>query len=193
MVQELASFLAEARPGQRIRAIPGQGTHVPLWLLGSSGFSAQLAAHLGLPFAFASHFAPGYIHEAIRIYRNNFQPSSVLDKPYLMLGVPVIAADSDEEAEYLATTHYQKFLNLIRGRSTRSSPPTEHMDWLPHERAQVMQSLGASVVGGPDTIRDKLNAFLDATGADELMVNADFYRLEDRLRSYQIVMDTARG
>lgn len=193
MVQELSAYLDDAKPGQRIRAIPGQGTHVPLWLLGSSGYSAQLAAHLGLPFAFASHFAPGYIHEAIRLYRDNFQPSEVLDEPYLMLGVPVIAAENDEDAEFLATTHYQKFLNLIRGRSTRSLPPTERMDWLPHERAQVMQSLGASVVGGPDTVRAKLEAFLDATGANELMINADFYQLEHRLRSYEIVMDVARG
>jgi luciferase family oxidoreductase group 1 len=193
MVQELAAYLDDTKPGQRIKAVPGQGTRVPLWLLGSSGYSAQLAAHLGLPFAFASHFAPGYIHEAIRLYRDNFKPSPVLDAPYLMLGVPVIAADSDEDAEYLATTHYQKFLNLIRGRSTRALPPTERMDWLPHERAQVMQSLGASVVGGPETVRAKLEAFLEATGADELMINADFYQLEHRLRSYQIVMDVARG
>ncbi|MAM00373.1 LLM class flavin-dependent oxidoreductase [Hydrocarboniclastica marina] len=193
MVQELAGYLGDARPGQRVKAVPGQGTHVPLWLLGSSGFSAQLAAKLGLPFAFASHFAPGYIHEAIRLYRDNFQPSSILDKPYLMLGIPVIAAETDEQAEFLSTTHQQKFLNLIRGKSTRALPPVKELDWHPHERGQVMQMLSASVVGSRETVKRQLASFIEGTGADELMINSDFYNLDDRLRSYEIVMDAAQG
>lgn len=193
MVRELAGYLGDAEPGRRIRAVPGEGTRVPLWLLGSSDFSARLAAEMGLPFAFASHFAPGYIHEAIRLYRQNFRPSATLDQPYLMLGLPVIAAESDEEAQFLATTGYQKFLNLIRGRSTRALPPTEQLDWLPHERAQVMQALGASIVGGPQTVREGLEAFVRATGANELMINSDFYDLENRLRSYRIVKDVVAG
>ncbi|GAA3966867.1 LLM class flavin-dependent oxidoreductase [Allohahella marinimesophila] len=192
MVQELSAYLADANPRQSVKAIPGQGTRVPLWLLGSSGFSAQLAARLGLPFAFAGHFAPGYLHQAIQLYRDNFQPSTVLDKPYLMLGIPVIAADSDDEAEFLSTTHQQKFLNLLRGRSTRAQPPVEALDWHPHERARVMQMLSAAVVGGPDTVRQQLTRFLEGTGADELMINSDFYHPEDRLRSYDIVKQVAQ-
>lgn len=193
MVQELAGYLGDATPRQSVMAIPGQSTKVPLWLLGSSGFSAQLAARLGLPFAFAGHFAPGYMQQAIHLYRDNFQPSAVLEKSYLMLGIPVIAADSDEEAAFLSTTHQQKFLNLLRGRSTRAQAPVEELDWHPHERARVMQMLSAAVVGGPETVRRQLDEFLQGTGADELMINSDFYRPEDRIRSYEIVMDVAQG
>lgn len=190
-VDELIRYLDDPQPGQRIKAIPGQGTRVPVWLLGSSGFSAQLAARLGLPFAFASHFAPGYLFEAIRLYRDNFRPSEVLNAPYLMLGVPVIAAETDALAEYHATVGQQKFLNLIRGHSTRARPPVEKLDWLPHEEAHVRQNLAASVVGGPERVREGLEQLLRATDADELMINADFYSLEDRLRSYEIVAEIA--
>jgi luciferase family oxidoreductase group 1 len=190
---ELRSYLGDALPDQRVKAIPGQGTHVPLWLLGSSDFSARLAAQLGLPFAFAGQFAPGYMLEAIQLYRQMFQPSEVLDAPYVMLGIPLVAADSDAHAHYLATTQQQKFLNLIRGKSTRTLPPVESLDWSPQERAMVSQNLGASIVGGPDTIREELENFLAHTQADELMINGDFYDHEDRRRSYEILADVWKG
>lgn len=190
-VIELLDFLGPAQPGQRVKAIPGQGTEVPVWLLGSSGFSAQLAARLGLPFAFASHFAPAYMYEAIRLYREQFEPSAHLDKPYVMLCLPVVAADTDEEAAFHATTVQQKFLNLRRGRSTRSAPPVEQMEWLPIEEAQVRQHLAEAIIGGPERIKAGLERVLEATGADELMLNADFYRLEDRLHNYEIIAQVA--
>ncbi|WP_346797195.1 LLM class flavin-dependent oxidoreductase [Halomonas sp. Bachu 37] len=189
---ELHRYLADAEPGQRVKAVPGQGTHVPTWLLGSSGYSAQLAAKLGLPFAFAAQFAPGYLFEALRLYRDNFQPSATLEKPYAMVGLPVIAADSDEQARYLATTAQQKFLNLIRGQRTQSLPPVDQLDWTPYEQAQVEQFLGAAIIGGPQTVKAGLEEFSERTGADELMINSDFYRHEDRLRSYEIVAEAAR-
>ncbi|WP_043529408.1 LLM class flavin-dependent oxidoreductase [Litchfieldella xinjiangensis] len=192
-VAELQRFLGEAEPGQRVKAVPGQGTHVPLWLLGSSGFSAQLAARLGLPFAFAAQFAPGYLFEALRLYREQFRPSAVLDEPYAMVGMPVIAADSDAQAHYLATTAQQKFLNLIRGKRTQSLPPVNELDWTPMEQAQVDQFLGAAVIGGPDTVRAGLEEFQARTGANELMINSDLYSHEDRLRSYEIVSEVCRG
>ncbi|WP_025732355.1 LLM class flavin-dependent oxidoreductase [Carnimonas nigrificans] len=191
-VMELLGYLGESYPGQRIHAIPGQGTQVPVWLLGSSGFSAQLAARLGLPFAFASHFAPAYMHQALRLYREQFTPSEYLAEPYAMLCIPVVAAESDELANYHASVMQQKFLNLRRGRSTRARPPVESLDWSPIERAQVQEHLSAAVVGGPERVRDGLNELLEQTQADELMLNADFYALEDRLRCYDIVADIAQ-
>ncbi|WP_163558473.1 LLM class flavin-dependent oxidoreductase [Halomonas sp. NO4] len=190
---ELQGFLEEAEPGQRVRAIPGQGTRVPLWLLGSSGYSAQLAAREGLPFAFAAQFAPGYLHQALRLYRDQFRPSAVLERPYALVGLPVIAAESDARAEFLATTARRKFLNLIRGAPTRSLPPVETLDWTPRERAQVEQFLGAAVIGGPESVRDGLEAFLERTGADELMLATDVFAAENRLASYEIVAEAWRS
>ncbi|UYG03300.1 LLM class flavin-dependent oxidoreductase [Halomonas sp. LR3S48] len=189
LLAELQGFLGEERPDQRVRAVPGQGTNVPLWLLGSSGYSAQLAAREGLPFAFAAQFAPGYLHEALRLYRDNFRPSALLERPYAMVGLPVIAAESDKRAQFLASTTRQKFLGMVRGRRTRSLPPVETLDWTPMERVQVEQFLGAAVIGGPDTVREGLERFLELTGADELMLNTDTYASEDRLRSYEIVSE----
>ncbi|WP_444679228.1 LLM class flavin-dependent oxidoreductase [Halomonas sp. E19] len=186
---ELQAFLSEEQPGQRVRAVPGQGTRVPIWLLGSSGYSAQLAAREGLPFAFAAQFAPGYLHEALRLYRDNFRPSDVLAQPYAMVGLPVIAAESDARAQFLASTTRQKFLGMVRGQRTRSLPPKESLDWTPMERTQVEQFLGAAVIGGPDTVREGLEHFLEQTGADELMLNTDTYASADRLRSYEIVSE----
>ncbi|MFC3282692.1 LLM class flavin-dependent oxidoreductase [Litchfieldella rifensis] len=188
-VAELQRYLDDAEPGQRVKAVPGQGTRVPLWLLGSSGYSAQLAARLGLPFAFAAQFAPGYLFEALRLYRDHFQPSEALEAPYAMVGMPVIAADSDDQAQFLATTAQQKFLNLIRGKRTQSLPPVKRLDWTPQEQAQVSQFLGAAVIGGPETLREGLVDFLERTGADELILTTDVYAHEDRLRSYEIVAD----
>lgn len=191
-LEELRRYLGEAEPHQHVKAVPGQNTHVPIWLLGSSGYSAQLAAKLGLPFAFAAQFAPGYLFEALRLYRDNFRPSEHLSKPYAMVGLPVIAAENDAMAHYLATTSQQKFLNLIRGKPTQSQPPVDQLDWTPVEQAQVGQFLGAAIIGGPETVKAELETFQARTGADELMINSDFYDHTDRIRSYEIVAEAAR-
>ncbi|WP_447555534.1 LLM class flavin-dependent oxidoreductase [Vreelandella sp. EE22] len=191
-LDELTRYLGEETSGQQVKAVPGQGTHVPIWLLGSSGYSAQLAARLGLPFAFAAQFAPGYLFEALRLYRDNFRPSEVLSKPYAMVGLPVMAAPTDDMAHYLATSAQQKFLNLIRGKPTQSKPPVNQLDWSPMEQAQVSQFLGAAIIGGPETVKAGLEEFQARTGADELMINSDFYNQDDRLKSYEIVAQVAR-
>ena len=186
---ELLGYLAPASPGQMVRAVPGAGTKVPVWLLGSSTFSAQLAAFLGLPFAFAGHFAPQEMREAIFLYRERFQPSERLEKPYVMIGLPVIAAETDEEAQFLASTPALKFLQLIRGEPFLLSPPVENMDeiWTADERFLVGTKLALSIVGGPETVERKLAAFLEETHADEIMINSDTYDHAHRLRSYEIV------
>jgi luciferase family oxidoreductase group 1 len=188
-VEELQAYLGPRQPNQRVIAMPGSGTEVPIWLLGSSLFSAQLAGMKGLPYAFASHFAPRYMHEAIRVYRNHFKPSAVLDKPYVMLGVPLIAADSDEQAEYLATSAYQRILALIRGQSLVQKPPVESMQglWLPHEKEAVGSFFGMAVVGGPEKVRARLEVLLEQTGADELIFTCDLYDFADRLHAFDIV------
>ncbi len=188
-VEELQALLGPRQPGQQVIAMPGAGSNVPIWLLGSSLFSAQLAAQKGLPYAFASHFAPRYLHQALRIYRDNFQPSAVLDKPYAMIGVPLIAAPTDEEAEFLATSAYQRVLSLMRGQSLVMRPPVESMAgrWQPHEQQAVGDFLGLAVIGGPEKIRARLEVLLEQTGADELIFTCDLYQLEHRLRSFEIV------
>ncbi|CAM3355608.1 LLM class flavin-dependent oxidoreductase [Halomonas lysinitropha] len=190
---ELQGYLDDARPGQRVRAVPGQGTKVPLWLLGSSDFSARLAAREGLPFAFAAQFAPAQLFDALELYRDNFRPSAVLAAPHAMVGLPVIAAESDLQADYLASTARRKFLGMIRGQRSKALPPVEALDWSPREQAQVEQFLGAAVIGGPETVREGLERFLKLTGADELMLNTDVYAAEDRLRSYEIVNEIWRS
>lgn len=165
-VAELRALLAPAQPGQAVRAMPGEGTEVPVWLLGSSLFSAQLAAQLGLPYAFAAHFAPRMMLEAARLYRGLFQPSAVLDRPHLMLGVPVVAADSDDEARWLATSTQQRVLALLRGESLRLRPPVADMTplWAGHEKASVDAFLAEAVVGGPDTVRRGSHRWSSAPG-----------------------------
>jgi len=192
-LEELRRYLGKAGAGQRIQAVPGQDTNVPIWLLGSSGYSAQLAARLGLPFVFAAQFAPGYLLEALHLYRSQFRPSAVLDAPYAMVGIPALVADNDAHAHYLNTTAEQKFLNLHRGKSIKSLPPAESIDWSPRERAAVGQNLGAAVVGSPDTVREGLEDFLQQTGANELMVVTDVYDREDRLRSLELLDGLRRG
>jgi luciferase family oxidoreductase group 1 len=191
LVQELMSYLGPASPHQRVQAIPGSGTQVPLWLLGSSTFSAQLAAMLGLPFAFAGQFAPRMLVEAIGLYRENFEPSAALTEPYVMIGLPVIAADTDEQAEHLATSARQRILRLIRGHPIFTPPPVATMNglWNLEEQRAVESHLAAAVIGGPSTVHEKLREFLRETGANELILHSDFYRLEDRLHSYEIVAD----
>lgn len=187
-VVELQSYFADdGRTG--IRAVPGAGAKVDLWLLGSSLFGAQLAAMLGLPYAFASHFAPRYMHEAIRVYRNHFKPSTTLDKPYVMLGIPMVVAQTDEKAEYLATSVYQRILALIRGQSLMQKPPVESMDglWLPHERETVGSFLGLAMIGSPRKVKAKVEVLLEQTGADELIFTCDLYEHADRIRSYELM------
>ncbi|PRQ09090.1 LLM class flavin-dependent oxidoreductase [Enhygromyxa salina] len=190
-VQELIALLGPPHPGQRVKAIPGADSQVPVWLLGSSTFSAKLAALLGLPFAFAAHFAPQLLHEALHLYRESFTPSAVCPQPYAMVGVPVIAADSDEHARHLSTSAQQQILNLLRNVPTPVPPPIRTMDgrWSPAERAAVERFLGAAIIGGPETVEAKLNAFIAATAADEIIIYSSLYRHEDRRRSYEIVAD----
>ncbi len=188
-VDELQALLGPRQPGQQVIAMPGMDSQVPIWLLGSSLYSAQLAAQKGLPYAFAAHFAPRYLHQALRFYRDNFQPSAVLDKPYAMVAVPVIAAPSDEEAEFLATTAFQRVLALMRGQSLVLRPPVESMAgrWLPHEQQAVGDFLGLALIGGPEKVRARLEILLEQTDADELMFTGDLYQHEHRLRSFELV------
>ncbi|TWC10759.1 MULTISPECIES: LLM class flavin-dependent oxidoreductase [unclassified Pseudomonas] len=194
-VAELMRYLGPRTPDQRIIAMPGTGTNVPVWLLGSSLFSAQLAGERGLPYAFASHFAPRFMHEAIRIYRNHFKPSAVLDKPYVMLGVPLVAADTDEQADYLATSVYQRILALMRGQSLVQRPPVETMNglWLPHEKEAVGDFLGLAMIGGPQKIRARLEVLIEQTQADELIFTSDLYEHADRLHSYELLAQVMKG
>ena len=194
-VAELMRYLGPRTPDQRIIAMPGTGTNVPVWLLGSSLFSAQLAGELGLPYAFASHFAPRLMHEAIRVYRNHFKPSAVLDKPYVMLGVPLVAADTDEQAEYLATSVYQRILALMRGQSLVQRAPVATMDglWLPHEKEAVMSFLGLAMVGSPQKIKAKLDVLVEQTQADELIFTCDLYEHADRIHSYELLSQVMKG
>ncbi len=187
-VAELQHLLAAPEQGQRIIAVPGAGTEVPIWLLGSSLFSARLAAERGLPYAFASHFAPRLLLEALDVYRKNFQPSETLKKPYVVIGVPLIAAPSDEEAQFLASSTYQRVLGILHGNRGRLPPPVEnYLSQLhPQERAAIDDFLAAAVIGGPDTVSQGLQALLQATAADEMMLVCDIFDPDLRLRSLEI-------
>jgi luciferase family oxidoreductase group 1 len=188
-VAELQSYFLPPEPGQLVRAVPGAGLRVPIWLLGSSTFSAQLAAMLGLPFAFASHFAPDQMLAALDLYRKGFQPSESLATPYAMLGVSVVAADTDEQALRLFTSLQQQFLALQRGRPVQLQPPVDSMQtlWSEWEQNAVERTLRHAIVGGPETVRRGLDAFIARTQADEVIVTAHIYNHAARLRSYEIV------
>jgi luciferase family oxidoreductase group 1 len=194
-VVELQSYFRDPQPNQVVRAVPGAGLHVPIWLLGSSTFSAQLAAALGLPFAFASHFAPDQMLDALQLYRDGYKPSADQPAPHAMLGVSVVAADSDEEARRLATSLQQQFLALQRGRPVQLQPPVDDMDalWSEWERSSVERTLRQAIVGGPDTVKRELLAFIAQTSADELMITSHIHDHQARLRSYEIVADIASG
>lgn len=194
-LEELRHYLSEPVPGQKLIAIPGAGLHIPIWLLGSAGFSAQLAGQLGLPFAFAAQFAPDNALRALAIYRQSFVPSGVLDKPYAMVGINVVAADSDEEAHYLATSHQQAFLHLIRGKPTALPAPTHHIDslWLPHERAAVNGQLRATFVGTRESLPAQIDGFLQQTQADEFIVNSAIHDPAARRHSYTLLKRLAHG
>jgi luciferase family oxidoreductase group 1 len=192
-VAELMGFFRGDDDWLGVRAVPGAGLHVPIWILGSSLFGAQLAAHMGLPFAFASHFAPAYLTQAIEQYRSRFRPSAELAQSRLMLGVNVVAADTDAEARRLFTSYEQSFVNLRRGRPTPVPPPIEGftLDLSPFERAQLEPILANAIVGSSETVRQRLRQFAESTGADELIVASQIYDHAARLRSYELVAQAA--
>ncbi|GAA5625364.1 limonene 1,2-monooxygenase [Brucella sp. NBRC 12953] len=191
-VVELLNYFKPADPAQRVQAVPGAGLNVPAWILGSSLFGAQLAAMLGLPYGFASHFAPADMERAVELYRERFEPSEYLQKPYVMLGLNVIAADTDEEAHHLFTSQLQAFVNLRSGRPGKLPAPVvgyqEQLD--PSAQALVRQMLSCRVVGGPETVDKGIREFAERTGADELMVTGMIYDHQKRLRSYEIVSNS---
>ena len=190
-VAELQHLLGPEQPGQRLIANPGAGTNVPIWLLGSSLFSARLAAERGLPFAFASHFAPRMLLQALDVYRSHFKPSAQLAKPYVTIGVPLIAAPTDDEAEFLASSTYQRVLGILTGQRGQLPPPVRgFMQGLhPQEQAGIADFLAAAVIGGPDTVRDGLSALAQATEADEFMIVCDVFDPALRLRSMDIAAE----
>jgi luciferase family oxidoreductase group 1 len=193
-VVELMDYFSSERR-RSVQAVPGAGLNVPVWILGSSLFGAQLAAALGLPYAFASHFAPTQMMQAIALYRGSFQPSVHLDKPYLMLGFNVFAADTDEEATFRATSMQQAFVNLRSGRPSRLPPPVaDYWNRIgPQEQALLEQVLSCSAVGSPESVARELRAFIDHTGADELMITSQIFDHAARLRSYEITADVHKA
>nr|WP_159910878.1 LLM class flavin-dependent oxidoreductase [Pantoea sp. 18069] len=194
-VAELQQLLGPATPGQRIIAMPGAGTNVPIWLLGSSLFSAQLAAHMGLPYAFASHFAPRMLHQALDMYRELFRPSATLAKPYAIVGVPVVAAPTDEEAQFLASSTYQRILGILTGNRTRLQPPVANYaaQLSPSESAAIHDFLRAGVVGNLETVRNHFQSLAQSTQADEFMLVSDVYEPALRLRSLEIAAQAMAG
>jgi len=193
LLEELQTYLGPERPGQLVRAIPGQNSHVPITLLGSSGFSAQLAGQQGLPFAFAAHFAPEYLQAAAHLYREHFRPSNLLQNPHLMVAVPAIAAESDAAARRLFTTPQQRFLRLIRNQPVELLPPVASMEslWTDWERAAVEGRLSAAIVGSNATVKAGLEKVVGDTGADEVIIVTDTYEHADRLESYRRVAEVA--
>jgi luciferase family oxidoreductase group 1 len=193
LLQELRTYLGPATPGQRVQAIPGQGSNVPITLLGSSGFSAQLAAALGLPFAFAAHFAPDYLYAAAKMYRDRFRPSAGLTQPYLIVAVQVIAAHTDAAARRLFTTPQQRFLRLIRNQPVELLPPVDSMEplWRDLEKAAVESRLSEAIIGSDATVKRGLEKLVENTGADEVIIVTDTYEHADRLESYRRVSELA--
>jgi len=194
-VLELMLLLGDVKPGQPVRAVPGAGTNVPVWILGSSTFGAELAATLGLPYAFASHFAPDDLLSALDIYRRKFQPSKQLDRPYAMAGVNVVAADTDEEARRQFTTIQQSFTNLVRGTGGKLQAPIDNIDdyWTLTEQHHASHMLKYSIVGSPEMVRQELEAFVQLTTADELMIATSLHDHTARIRSYEIVANVVRN
>jgi luciferase family oxidoreductase group 1 len=193
-VVELMGYFRPVEPGQRVRAVPGAGLDVPIWILGSSLFGAQLAAMLGLPYAFASHFAPAELDNAVAIYRERFQPSEQLQKPHVMLGLNVFAAETDEEARLLMTSQQQAFVNLRSGRPGQLPPPVAryYETVEPMAKAMLDQALSCTVVGSPEVVRRGIEAFARRTGADEIMVTGQIFDHKARLRSFEIAAEAMR-
>ncbi|MBA4334952.1 MAG: LLM class flavin-dependent oxidoreductase [Methylobacterium sp.] len=192
-VLELQAYFAPAGPNQAIQAVPGAGLNVPLWILGSSLFGSQLAAELGLPYAFASHFAPDALMQALAIYRERFKPSEQLARPHAMPGINVIAAETDAEARHLATSLQQRFVGMVRGQRGKLQPPIDDIEtyWSPNEKAHVAGMLRYAFIGSPDTLKRQLGAFITTTRADEIMVTAPIFDHEARKRSYEILSGIA--
>jgi luciferase family oxidoreductase group 1 len=192
-VLELQAFLAPAGPNQRIQAVPAAGTEVPLWILGSSHFGAMVAAELGLPYAFASHFAPEHLLAALEVYRARFKPSEQLDRPYAMVGVNIVAAESDDVAKRWATTQQMSFTNIFRGARGLSQPPIDDIEsyWSGSEKQQAQRMLARSIVGSVETVRAGIDALVEETKADELIVVSDVYDHATRLRSFELIAEAA--
>ncbi|MEY3739623.1 MAG: hypothetical protein RLZZ192_299 [Pseudomonadota bacterium] len=193
-VQELQFYFDDVQPGQAVKAIPGAGLHVPIWILGSSTYGAQVAAHFGLPYAFASHFAPEALMQALHAYKSLFKPSAQQAKPHAGIGVNIVAADTDEEARYLFTTHQQHATRMRRNTRGQLPPPIDDIEtfWTPYEKASVTEQLSCSVVGSPETVRRGLQALVDKTGADELIMAGQIFDHKARLRSFEIAAQAAQ-
>ncbi|TAL02424.1 MAG: LLM class flavin-dependent oxidoreductase [Rhodospirillaceae bacterium] len=194
-VLELQALLGPAQPGQVVHAVPGTGTNVPLWILGSSLFGAQLAAALGLPFAFASHFAPEALMQALQVYRSRFKPSAQLDRPYVMAGVNVIVAETDAAARYLLTSSQQTFIRFLRGERGQMAPPIDDIEtfWSPAEKAQISRMFRYAFVGAPETVRRGLDGFIAETAVDELMVATTIFDHSVRIRSFEMLAEVAKS
>ena len=193
-VQELQFYFDDVQPGQAVKAIPGAGLHVPIWILGSSTYGAQVAAHFGLPYAFASHFAPEALMQALHAYKSLFKPSSQQAKPHAGVGVNIVAADTDEQARYLFTTHQQHATRMRRNTRGQLPPPIDDIEtfWTPYEKVSVSEQLSCSVVGSPETVRRGLQALVDKTGADELIMAGQIFDHKARLHSFEIAAQAAR-
>jgi luciferase family oxidoreductase group 1 len=190
-VMELKKYFSTENSTAKVRAIPGEGLNIPIWLLGSSTYSAQLAAILGMPFAFASHFAPTYLQAALQLYRENFQPSEYLKEPYALACINVVAADTDEEANYIATSFYQLAMGIIHGSTKPLQPPVKNMDevWSEHEKAAILQMMKYTFIGRPQSIKEKLQNFIGDTQVDEIMITSHIYDHAARLHSYEIIAE----
>lgn len=189
-VLEILQYFKAPIPQQRIVATPGQNTHVPVWLLGSSLFSAQLAAKLGLPYSFASHFAPRMLGQAIQLYRDNFQPSEYLDKPYISMGVPTVIADTDEEAQYLATSPYQRIIAMFRNQRGLLKPPVDNIDeiWSASEKISVQQFYAMAQIGSKEMVAKSLAKLLERYDVDEFIFTCDIYDIDKRLNNFDLLM-----
>ncbi len=194
-VLELQAFLGPVEPGQKIEAVPGSNSNVPLWILGSSLFGAQVAAAYGLPYGFASHFAPQALDDALATYRANFQPSDQQKTPYALIGVNIIAAETNEEAKFLATSQQMSFANLVRGDRKLTQPPIDDIDtyWTPEEKLRASHMLNFSIIGDRETVKRGVDALLARTNADELMIVSDMYDPDKRLRSFEIISEVLKG
>ena len=190
-VAEILQYFNDPTENQKIVATPGQSTHVPVWLLGSSLFSAQLAARLGLPYSFASHFAPRMLGQAIQLYRDNFQPSAYLDQPYVSMGVPTVIAETDDEAQYLATSAFQRVLALMRGHSLKLKPPVQSMQdlWSPVEKMSVNNFFALAQIGSVQTVKEGLEDLLKTYAVDEFIFTCDIYDTEKRLQNFSYLME----
>ena len=191
-VLELQAYFAPAELGQRLQAVPAAGTEVPLWILGSSTFGAQLAAELGLPYAFASHFAPDMLMPALEIYRSRFKPSEQLAAPHAMIGVNIIAAETDAEARRLATSQQMSFANIFRGSRGLTQPPIDDIEdyWTPAEKEQAARMLAFSICGSPETVQSRLKELITQTSADEVMIVSDVFDHDARMRSFEIIAES---